>query len=112
MKARDVIERIPAMVAFVLVAAVVALLFEIAVASARGRNVDPGVVTGLFALITTCLVTLGGFWIRESSPRPPEPPSEPPPRRHRDHWDEDEPPERPGWLELRSVGRWRPSCSR
>lgn len=104
MKQRGAIERVPAIVAFVLVAAVVALLFEIAVASARNEPADPIVVGGLFTLIGSTITALVALWLKESSPR--KDPPEAPPHDRRRHEDWDEPPDRPGYLELTGSGRW------
>lgn len=106
---------IPAIFAFVLMLSLLGVFFEVMVAGVRGEPVDGVAAGGFFTLAGTSLSALGAFWVRDSSQRdddrndPPSPNYAPsrhrPPENFEDSSDQ-EPPDRPGWLEA-GVGRWR-----
>lgn len=75
MKRYTVRELIPPLIALVLLMAVVALFFELLMASFRGQPVDPGGTTVLGTVIGVCVPTLAGLYLKDSKP----PPSDPPP---------------------------------
>lgn len=103
---------IPPLVAFVMVAAVLGLMFEFAIASARAKAVDPVAVGVLGSLASACIPALVGLYLADSRKLPPEddeedPPPPPRPRIERTgDRESDEFNEREGWLECWGAGRW------
>lgn len=110
-------EFIPVLLAVVLVASIVAVLFEVVIDTSRGVPLDPVAVPVLGTLAGACITALAGFYAvdgrtpRDRDPDPPDGPHERPRMiqptgdPESDDWNRDH-----GWLELRKVGRWRP-CS-
>lgn len=122
MGTRRLLEIIPPLIIFVLVASVLGLMFMLVLASAREQPADTVATTVLGGLIGACITALGPLWLATSSRRdtpPDEPPDDdvgPPSSRspvrieptgdiESDEWNRER-----GWLELREGGRWTP-CS-
>lgn len=103
-------EFIPVLLAVILVASFLALLFELVIASARAVPLDPVATPALAAIVGACIPALAAFWAIESKPRndaePPASPRttlvEPTGDEESDDWNREH-----GWLESR-WGRWMP----
>jgi hypothetical protein len=111
---------IPTLLAVILVASFLALLFEFIIDSARATPLDPVATPVLGTIVATCIPALAAFWALESKPSKsdgpgPDPPGGRPARttwvektgdEESDQWNRDH-----GYLELRRWGRWKPCSS-
>lgn len=108
MGTRRLLDITPPLIVFILMAAILGLVFELVVGSARHEPVDPIATTVLGGLVGACITALGPLWLASSQRRPPtEPPAKgqtvevEPSDPDSNEWNRDG-----GYFNCREGGRW------